>query len=879
MALLPIGTVAILFTDIEGSTVLWEQDGARMSQALATHDALARTAVEGCHGTVVKTTGDGMHAVFDEAFDALRATLALQQALSDPAATHGVPLRVRCGLHVGEVERRDNDYFGSPVNRAARIMSAAHGGQVLLSQAAADELRNILPVEVSLRDLGRVRLKDLSTPEQVYQVVHSTLRQDFPALRSLEATPNNLPQQRTRFIGREHALAEAQRLLTNTRLLTLTGSGGCGKTRLGLQVAADSLERFPDGAWLVELAPISDPGLVPQTAATVLGLKEASGKGVVQTLIDYLKDKQLVLLLDNCEHLLDASAQLTNALLRQCPQVTILASSREALGVEGEQTYRVPSLSLPDPKRAHTPASVASFEAIQMFTDRAVLVRPDFAVTDQNASLLAAICYRLDGIPLAIELAAARVRSLSVQEINNKLNQRFRLLTGGSRAALPRQQTLRSMIDWSYDLLSATEQAAFRGLSVFAGGWTLEAAEDVCSGESVAKEDVLELLTALTDKNLVLAEERNGETRYRLLETLRQYARDRLLEDGEGESWRDRHLACFVSLAEEAKPLLRGADQQVWLDRLETEHDNLRAALMWSSEGRGDALTGLRLANALYTFWYVHGYFGEAHIWLTGLLAVVSNAPADARAEALGKAGVMAWQQGNYSTARRLQEEGLAIYREMGDRRGIASAVIDLGAVDFDQGDFRAARARFEEGLAIRRELGNAQGIAGALHNLGAVANACGDNQAAWTFLEEGLSIYRELGDLWGIAMALSNLGSLAVERSEIALAQALHEESLTIRRELHERRGIAESLEGLARVMSAWSRPRAAVCIWAAARRLREETGAPLSPPDRATQDIQIAAARTAMADAGAFESSWEEGRAMTLEQVIEFALAKPDD
>ena len=874
-----IGAVTLLFTDIEESTRLWEEDPERMRPALARHDTISRAAVETHRGVVVKSTGDGVHAVFDDGLDALAATMDLQLALADPAATNGVPLRVRCGLHAGVVERRDNDYFGSPVNRAARIMGAAHGGQVLLSQAVVDGVWERLPPTVSLRDLGKVRLKDLSTAEHVYQVVHPQLRQEFPALRSLEATPNNLPQQITSFIGREKEAAELQRLLAKTRMLTLTGSGGCGKTRLSLQLAADSLEQFLDGVWLVELAPISDPGLVPQTAATVLGLKEVSGKAVVQTLIDYLKDKRLVLLLDNCEHLLDASAQFTNTLLRQCPQVTILASSRESLGVEGEQTYRVPSLSLPDPKRAHTPASVASFEAIQMFADRAVLARPDFAVTDQNASMLASICHRLDGIPLAIELAAARVRSLSVQEINNKLDQRFRLLTGGSRAALPRQQTLRSMIDWSYDLLSATEQAVFRGLSVFAGGWTLEAAEDMCRGESVTKEDVLDLLTALTDKNLVLAEERNGETRYRLLETLRQYARDRLLEHGEGESWRDRHLACFVSLAEEAKPLLRGTDQQFWLDRLETEHDNLRAALMWSSEGRGDSLAGLRLANALYTFWYVHGYFGEAHMWLTGLLAVVSNAPADARAEALGKAGVMAWQQGDYSTARRLQDEGLAIRRKMGDRRGIASALIDLGAVDFDQGDFQAARARFEEGLAIRRELGNAQGIAGALHNLGAVANACGDNQAAWIFLEEGLSIYRELGDPWGIAMALSNLGSLAMERSEIALAQALHEESLTIRRELHERRGIAESLEGLARVMSASSRPGVAVRIWGAARRLREETGAPLSPPDRATQDVQIAAARTAMADAAAFESSWEEGRAMTLEQVIEFALAKPDD
>ncbi len=431
-----------------------------MSQALAAHDALARSAVEGHHGTVVKMTGDGMHAVFDDALDALAATVDLQQALADPAATNGVPLRVRCGLHAGVVERRDNDYFGSPVNRAARIMSAAHGGQVLLSQAVVDGVREILPAAVSLRDLGKVRLKDLSTPEHVYQVVHPQLRQEFPALRSLEATPNNLPQQVTSFIGREKELAELKRLLARTRLLTLTGSGGCGKTRLCLQVAADSLERFPDGVWLVELAPLSDPGLVPQTVATVLGLKEEPGKPIVQTLTEHLKDKRLLLLLDNCEHLLDGCAQLADALLRQCPDVTILASSREALGIGGEQAYRVPSLSLPDPKQAHTPASVAPFEAVQLFTDRALLARPDFQVTDQNAATLASICYRLDGIPLAIELAAARVRSLSVEEINRKLDQRFRLLTGGSRTALPRQQTLRSLIDWSYDLLQRPGEAA-----------------------------------------------------------------------------------------------------------------------------------------------------------------------------------------------------------------------------------------------------------------------------------------------------------------------------------------------------------------------------------------------------------------------------------
>ena len=356
-------------------------------------------------------TGDGMHAAFDDALNALAAAVDLQQALADPAATNGIPLRVRCGLHAGIVEHRDNDFFGPPLNRAARIMNAAHGGRVLLSQEVVDGVQEILPAMVSLRDLGRVRLKDLSTPEHVYQVVHPNLRQEFPALRSPEATPNNLPQQATSFIGREKEFADLKRLLARTRLLTLTGSGGCGKTRLSLQVAADSLERFPDGAWLVELAPLADPGLLPQTVATVLGLKEEPGKAIGQTLGHYLKDKRLLLLLDNCEHLLDGCARLVETLVRQCPTLTILASSREALGMGGELTYRVPSLSLPDPNQTHTPASVAPFEAVQLFIDRALLVRPDFKVTSENPATLASICYRLDGIPLAIELAAARLRS------------------------------------------------------------------------------------------------------------------------------------------------------------------------------------------------------------------------------------------------------------------------------------------------------------------------------------------------------------------------------------------------------------------------------------------------------------------------------------
>ena len=870
------GTVTFLFTDIEGSTRLWEQQPERMKPALAAHDALARKTIEGHHGTVVKMTGDGIHAAFDDAVDALAATVALQQALADPAATHGVPLRVRCGLHAGVVERRDNDYFGGPVNRAARIVGAAHGGQVLLSQAVFDGVRETLPAAVSLRDLGKVRLKDLSTPEHVYQVVHPQLRQEFPALRSLEATPNNLPQQVTSFIGRGKELAELRRLLAGTRLLTLTGSGGCGKTRLCLQVAADSLERFPDGVWLVELAPLSDPGLVPQTVATVLSLKEEPGKSISQTLTDYLKDNRLLLLLDNCEHLLDGCARLADALLRQCPQVTILVSSREALGMGGEQAYRVPSLSLPDPKQAHTPASVAPFEAVQLFSERALFARSDFQVTDQNAATLVSICRRLDGIPLAIELAAARARSISIDEIDRKLDHRFALLTGGSRTALPRQQTLRALLDWSYDLLNATEQALFRRLAVFAGGWTPEAAEQVCVGPPVDNMAIVDLLAFLTDKSLVVVEERDGATRFRMLETLRQYARERLLESGEEAHWQGRHLTHFLGMAEEAEPQLTATDQKAWLDRLETEHDNLRSVLAWTSTPGGDAVAGLRLAGAIWRFWYVRGYLGEGRAWLLKMLSVTrpGEPTAAARAKALDGAGMLARRQGDHAAAMSLHNEGLVIQRNLGDRRGIASSLSNLGIVAREQNDNATAKALYEESLALRRELGDQWGIGAALNNLGLVALHDGDYPATRALYAESLKVFRDLGNRQATASPLSNLGRVAYQQGDYAGARALIQESLAIFWDLRDRWGIAMSLEGLAYVALALARPVQAARLWGGAERLREEIGCPLPPSERSRYDSQLAAALAAVNDDAAFDLAWKEGRAMTLEQAIESAI-----
>ena len=908
------GTVAFLFADIEGSTALWEQDGARMSQALAAHDALTRTAVEDHHGRVVKMTGDGFLATFDDSLDALAATVGLQQVLADPAATNGVPLRVRCGLHAGMAERRDNDYFGTPVNRAARIMGAAHGGQVLLSQAIFDRVHESLPNAVSLRDLGKVRLKDLATPEHVYQLVHPDLRQSFPALRSLEATPNNLPQQPTSFIGRDKELEEVKQLLAKSRLLTLTGSGGCGKTRLSLQGAADALEQFPDGVWLAELAPLSDSGLVPQTVAATLGLKEEPGQPITRTLTEYLKDKKLLLLLDNCEHLLDATAKVADTLLRRCPGVRILATSREALGIAGEQSYRVPSLSLPDPKTAQTPESIAQFEAVQLFIDRAVLARADFRVTAQNAEMLSSVCSRLDGIPLALELAAARVRSLSLEAIDRNLHERFRLLTGGSRTALPRQQTLRSLIDWSYDLLNDQAKLLLQRLSVFAGGWRLEAAERICAGEGVQEGDVLELLTSLADKSLVLAEQVDDRFRYRFLEMVRQYAHEKLVESGGADAVRKRHHEAFMALAEEAESEFSGVEQAAWLRRLEEDHDNLRSAMNWSVLEAGSE-GGLRLCGALQRFWIARGHLSEGRERCMQALGKPGGAERkEERARVLNGAGELAYYQGDFPAARARHEESLAIKRELEDRSGIAASLNSLGNVAYEQGDFASAQTLYDESLSIARDLGDRRCIANSLNNLGSVALDQGDVASARALHEECLAIKREMGDRWGIAASLNNLaiaaydqgaypaaralaeeslaikremgnrwgiaaslsvlGDTACEQGDLASARALHEEGLVIRRELGDKSRIAYSLEGLAGVVAALGCSLRAARIWGAAEQLRAEVGSPLAPIERPHYDRRVAVARAALADRAVFDRAWQEGRALTLEQAIGLAL-----
>jgi class 3 adenylate cyclase len=473
MGSLPSGTVTFLFTDIEGSTQLWEKHPEAMKNALAKHDSIVRAAIESNAGAVIKTTGDGVHAVFETALDAVQAALIGQRALKNPICD--LQIKVRMGLHTGEAELRASDYHGQSLNRAARIMSVGHGGQVLLSSVTAELAREHLSADVTLLDLGEHRLKDLIRPEQLYQLLASDLPGEFPPLHSLNAFPNNLPSQLTSFIGRERELGEARKLLSSARLLTLIGPGGTGKTRLSFQLAADQLSDFKDGVWLVELAQLSGPSFILSTVASVLELHEVQGIQLIHVVVDYLRAKQLLLLLDNCEHLVEASAQIADQLLHACPQLKIIASSREALGIDGETVFRVPSLSLPG-----TPShSLMDYEATRLFIDRASKAEPRFRLTDNNAPSITQICQRLDGIPLAIELAAARVKLFTPEQIAERLDDRFKLLTGGSRTALPRQQTLRALIDWSYQSLNEAEQRALRRLAAFSGGWTFEAAEAV----------------------------------------------------------------------------------------------------------------------------------------------------------------------------------------------------------------------------------------------------------------------------------------------------------------------------------------------------------------------------------------------------------------
>jgi predicted ATPase/class 3 adenylate cyclase len=870
---LPSGTVTFLFATAETAARLAEEQPDTYAELFHFFEIAFSEAVRAHDGVIFEGVGDSLYAAFPSAPRAVAAALDSQRRVVSFASTTAGRLRVRMGLNTGDAEPHGRHYVGAPLYRCARIMAVAHPSQVLLSSTTAAGAVEALPEGASLRSVGTHRLKDLAEPEVISQLRHPDLPSEFPPLKSLSVLLNNLPSQLTSFVGRQEEIAEVGRHLGSSRLLTLLGPGGVGKTRLSLQVAADAIDTYRDGVWLVEFAALVDPRLVTQQVAAALGVREEVGRPLVDTLLQFTRSKQLLLLLDNCEHLRDACAENAAQLLGASPEVRILATSQQKLGLPDETVWTVPPLRVPDLK-ADTAGQLGRFESVRLFVDRASSVQASFRINDRNGGAIAQICRQLDGIPLAIELAAARVNVLSVDQLASRLQDRFHVLTRGSRTALPRQQTLRAVIDWSYGLLNADEGTLFRRLAVFSGGWSADAAPAVCAWNDLSQADIGQLLTGLADKSLTVSERtRDDMRRHRMLESLRAYAWERLSESGEAEQSRRRHADFFLALTEKAEPELTGPQQRTWLETLDAEHDNVRAALRWS-ETSSESDLGWRIGGAMWRYWSVRGLFSEGRARLAALLSRTHERSA-AQAKALHGAGVLATQTGDYAGARAAYEESLAIRREIGDRAGAANTLSNLGIVARWLDDLSSARELYEESLAIRRELDDKWGIATSLNLLGLLTHYQSDYPTARRLLEESLAIRRVLGDKWTIGNSLNNLGLVVLDQGDLIVARSLYEESLAVYRELGDRWAIAFLLEAFAGLAAADDLPERALVTAGAAEALREAIGSPLSPADRGTLKRRLEPARLALTGDQQAEC-WSRGRAMTLEQAIAYVAER---
>jgi predicted ATPase/class 3 adenylate cyclase len=934
-----------LITDIEGSTRLWEDHASAMGGALATHDRLLREAIESANGTVVKTMGDGMLAVFDDPLAGVAAALQGQRALRDATWGSTGPLRVRMALHAGSAESRDGDFFGPAVNRDARILAIGHGGQILLSAATAVLVRDHLPPDVEFVDLGSHRLRDLDRPEQVYQVAAPDLPRDFPPLRSLSTRRSNLPIQLTSFVGRGKEIAEVEALVGRSRLVTLIGTGGTGKTRLMLEAAERLAGRFADGAWLAELAPLGDASQIITEIARALGVPDAPGRPPIETVSDFLASKVLLLLLDNAEHLVDGVADVTGRLLAVAPGLRILATSREALRVPGERILQVPSLVCPVVRERATDAGAASdrsaaldaasgTEAVQLFAERAAAVLPAFEVTDQNVAAVGEICRRLDGIPLALELAAARVSAMSPEEIAARLGDRFRLLTGGRRTAVPRQQTLQALIDWSWGLLDDEDRRLLRRLSVFAGGWTARAAAHI-AGEQASSESegvtherlddddvavVVDGLSRLIDRSLVVVD-RGATTRYRMLETIRQYARERLIESGEAAAVADRHFRFFAAFAETAAEGLTGPSMPDWLDRLDVEFDNLGVALEWGLEAAPEA--ALRMCDALFQYWRLRVAAPDSEARMLRAIDVarrIAAGPPEPTAAQLALAGqflghvAMIWgMTGRPAEAAGWARDGLAFARASGDRAAVMVALQGEIYVTVFAGAGADPQPLVDEGLALATEAedwdvlatGSAMASAGlagvdlqAAEKLAARADSAasrtgnpftiaivalghgrmlgkiGRADEAREQLERAIDRLTELGDQRLILSARSELGHALRRAGRIDEAETVYREAIGGWVRLGNRGAVANMLEQSAFIALDRGDATRAARLLGAAESIRESAQALMAIDERAEYQPLIERLRS-QTPRKAVDAAWHAGRAMSLPQAVELAVS----
>ena len=841
----PSGTVTFLFTDVEGSTRRWERDSPATRTAIERHFALLDDAIVSHNGVRFKSIGDSVQAAFPTALDAVLAAATAQQALAkEDWGTLG-PIAVRMALHTGAATPRDGDYLAPALNRLARLLAAGAGGQILVTEATRQLVRDDLPTGMQLLDLGEHQLRDLRDAEHVFQLTTPDLPRDFPPLKSMARQSHNLPLQLTPFIGREGLVAAIRSQLERpaVRLLTLTGPGGVGKTRLALRTAADLVEAYADGVWFVALASVATSTLVAATIAEALGVREAPGEPIEETLRAYLQPKHLLLVLDNFEHVLDASP-LVSELLAQCPAVQVLATSRGPLHISGEFEFPIPPLELPAADGGVGLDEAEASEAVRLFIDRAHAVQSHFQLTEENAATVVAICRRLDGLPLAIELAASRIRLLPPNALLARLDSRLSLLTGGERDRPERQQTLRATIAWSHDLLDQAEQVLFRRLAVFVGGWTFEAAEAVVPGNGLDPAlPVLDGLEALHDSSLIRREESANEDasaspRFSMLQTIHEFGTEQLAASGELAAMKEKHASFFLALAVEAEPHLTGPAGVTWLDRLDADHGNLRSALGWL-ESQGSVERPVRLAAALWRFWWIRGHITEGRKLLAAALAIAGSVRTPARAAALDGAGVLAETQGSYSEAEARHRESLALSQELGDTIGVAraldnlgvvalgrgeidlaavhleeslalaresgdgvlaaTALNDLGNVAFARDDLDRAEALYKESLALRRQTGSISDIARSLNNLGSVAFNRGDFDRASDFYRESLALYRDARDTWGAAGALINLGTANYRRGDVPRAAAMLEESLSLFREVGDTRSAALAALNLA--------------------------------------------------------------------------------
>lgn len=795
---IPSGTVTFLFTDVEGSTVLAQSNQELLNSALSWHNEILSKSFQFYSGFIFRTVGDAFCCAFANASEAVSAAVEAQRKLC--AVNWGEAIvKVRMGIHTGNAEWSGENYMGYvTLARSNRVMSAAHGGQIIISEHAFNNLETQKPENISYRDLGARRLKDLISPMKLYQVISDGIPSNFPPIKSLDERPNNLPLQLTGFIGRERELNGLKDLFARTRLLTLHGPGGTGKTRLALQAASDFIDDFQHGVWFIDFAPVSDPLMIPETAAISVMTDFRPGEDISRALLEHLREKKTLLIFDNCEHLVLHISQLCTLLLKNCSGLKIISTSREMLKCDGEQIMSIAPLLYPSANSVHSPEELVKFEAVRLFIERALLVDKNFRVNRQNTASVAGICECLEGIPLAIELAASRLKAMSPERLLERLDNRFSILTGGSRNVLPRQQTLKAMLDWSYDLLSEESKLLWKRTSVFIDGFTLDAAEDVCSDGRLERSEIAEILFDLNEKSIVSYD--ITKDRYKMLETIRQHGRSKIETDSELELLNNRHLMYYVGMAERYSRELRGKSQAKVLNLFTEEYANLQAALGWSLSGN-HGNEAARIAIHLSRFWNIRGYAQSADMWLQKIIALRETISADILAQVLNSAGDFHQYTGDHEGAIELLEQSIELNRNLGDKKWTSSSLNSLGALHAKHGEYSKASVLLAESLKIRREMDDKPGMLGALCNLCQLSIMLSDFRIAGEYAEEALEISREYGDSYYIYLSERNAGQLAALRGDLPVAIAYYERALAYNKEIGYRLGISFILTELAEI------------------------------------------------------------------------------